>query len=366
MMKGLRILVLICLFLTSVVYGQQTQKYIHNEYLFDRGEEMIEKLNYTKAQHFFKQYIETDPLGVHVIDAQYYIGYCALHLTQDGDKGEKILLTWKDKFPKHPKAISVHVELAKFYYSKKKYKEAIAYYNDIDRDEIPSELIDEINFELAYSYFLTKDLASAGHYFDLAKRTNHQYTYAANYYSGYLKFKKKEYNQALKDFKTAEANSKYAKVVPFMVTNIYYQQGKDAEVIKYGTEILSTNKGGGKKKDIALLVAESYFNIKEYTNAFTYYDLSIGKKLSKDRSVNYKYAYAAFKGEKFSHAIKGFNLVLSKEDSLGQYAAYYLAQSYIKNNNKNAAIIALKRASKSDKNKKIQIESLYDLSLIHI
>lgn len=360
-MKSIRYITVLLCCVVGLSMAQQTQKYIHDDVLFERGEEMLELSNYTQAQHFFQKYLDSKPKGVHYIDAEYQLGYCALHLAQDLDRGEKLLLEWKDKYPKHPKAVFVNVELGRYYYAKKKYKDAIKYYSQIDFSEIDKDDVDEINFELAYSYFMIRDLKNAERYFDKSKNKEHKYTYAANYYSGYIKFKKKDYTQSLTDFKKAGENTTYAKVVPFMIVNIFYQQGKDTEVIKYGEKVLAENKGGNKKKDVALLVAESHFNQGDYKKAYTYYGLSFGKNLSKDRVVNYKYGYSAFKSSEFTSAIKGFNQVTTEVDSLGQYAAYYLGQSYIKNGDKKSAIIAFTRASGINKNPKIQQEALYDL-----
>ncbi len=353
------LIVLLLLFVMSV-QAQQTAFYINDNRGFERGLEMLSLKNYTKAQDYFEQYFEQNKADVKAIDASYYIGYCALHLNQDTDRGESLLLKWREKYPKHPKAVRVNVELAKFYYGKKKYKEALSYYEQVDGGDLDEEVLSEIYFEQAYSYFMIKDLNKAELFYDKCKNKEHQYTYAANYYSGYIKFKHKKYEQSLEDFKKAEKNKQYAQIVPFMIANIYYQQAKDTEVIEYGEQVLAKKKGGSKARDIALLVAESSFNMADYAKAYKFYSISVGKRGTNDRTVNYKYAYVSFLEKQYDPAILGFNKVMSENDLLGQYSAYYLAQSYIAQGNKNAAVLALKRASEIDEHPVLQLNALYD------
>lgn len=342
-------------------YPQNTLYYKSDGILFEKGLDLIEKKHYAGAQKFFETYLEKKPNSLKSIEAEYYVAYCALYLDQE--RGIPMLIEWQRKHKKHPKASFVFYELGKYYYSKGDHKDAAKWLKQVDINEIDNRLERyEVQFSLGYSYFVLKDIDNAEKQFDQIKKYNHNYTYAANYYSGYIKFKKKDYQQSLRDFEVAGDNDLYAKVVPFMIINIHYQLGDYKKVIDYADKVLLEKKGGSKTADIILLAAESEFNLEKYEDAYERYKQVMGRSsISDDRDVLYRYGYTALKSEKYDDASFAFEKVSSTSDSLGQYALYYLGYANLKLEKYTEAILAYKSASSVDFNEEIKGSSLYSL-----
>jgi TolA-binding protein len=245
--------------------GIQAQATLNNnaeDSYYRAGLELFDKQKYGAAQKAFQEYIrlatlagtQSGPGNLKVVDAQYYSGICALYLFNP-DAEVQI-----DRFiaahPQHPKAVLAYYELGQFYFTKKDYPRAIEYFGKIDTEQLSLEQTIDMKFKLGYAYFSAQDFEKAGPSFDDLKRSNHKYTAAANYYSGYINYKLGHYDEALKDLKKAEKDPAYQNEVPYMVANVYYKQQRYDELLAYTESIIgkpelqptTTEKTKGAKK----------------------------------------------------------------------------------------------------------------------
>ncbi|MCH8317930.1 MAG: tetratricopeptide repeat protein, partial [Bacteroidetes bacterium] len=160
--------------------------------IFRTGLELLEKEKYGAAQKFFQDYIDDPVVNRHVvhpdiigarslqglIEAEYYIAYCALNLSQPD--AETLFDDFIAKNPGHSKAILANYELGNFWFRKKNYEKAIQYFAKVDIDLLSAQQQIETQFKLAYAYFGKKDFDKAMELFSKIKYGYHKYTYAAN------------------------------------------------------------------------------------------------------------------------------------------------------------------------------------------
>lgn len=345
------------LFFTAL--SQNTQIQTNSNNVFRLGLELVEKEKFAAAQKAFEDYLEGDADVLKAIEAEYYIAHCALHLDQPHT--EALYVAWRDEYPRHPKAPYVFYELGNYKYQKKDYKEAIENYKRIDFRDLEKKHQYEAKFNLAYSYFRLKKLDKAEKYFDQIKGYNHNFTYASNYYSGYLKYKKGKYKEAITDFKVAEDNDLYKNAIPFILMNIYYQQEDYQKLVDYAESLFKAKRKITSKNDAFLLTAEGYYNLKNYQEASKYYTIYSKSVKKVDPAVWYRFGYSAWNVGDYESAVDRFKQVTSIEDSLGQYASYYLGESYLHLDNKPYALLAFGQAASVSFNKSVQEEALYDL-----
>ncbi|EMR02891.1 tetratricopeptide repeat protein [Cesiribacter andamanensis] len=327
---------------------------------FEKGLELMEKQQWAAARRAFSRFLETEQPEANDLrraEAAYYIAYSAINLSNDDAEAltENFLL----EYPYHPKAQLAYYELARFYYSNKNYNRAATYYERVNPAALTPAQRDEVDFNLAYTYFSNKDFDKALERFNKLKRSNNRYSYAASYYAGYIYFTKGEYDQAAYDLQRAEQNEAFAAQVPPLMANIYYRQGLYDKLISYAEQ-----KGGSRKtsgSELELLTAEAYFKKEEYAKAATYFKQYAGSK-KLDGPLAYRLGFSQYKSGQPKEAIENFKGVANQQDSLGQYAAYYLGQLYLDQNNDPFAQTAFQRASSLNFDPKIKEESLFKLA----
>lgn len=357
-------LLLVLLTFAVAGYAQQNMVYHDHNDQFKQGVELIEKHKYLQAKRAFEKYLNQRPDLVKKMEAEYYISICAIRLEEPD--AEFLVNEFLEEHPNHPKANFVKVEYGSDLYFKKEYSKAINYLADVDFSIFDNEESNESRFKLGYCYFVEKNLPAAETQFDRIKNYNHKYTYAASYYSGNIKLKNKNYDQALTDFTLAGESGAYKTIVPYIITTIYYQQGNNDSLISYAERTLSL---GGKVKneiEIRLLLGEAYYAQPNYKKASENLSIYVkSKKGNADKEVQYKLGYALFQQENCSEATPFLEAAAVEDDSTGQYASYYVAQCYLKSNDKQKAINALEKAKSLDFSLGIKEESTFELAKIY-
>jgi tetratricopeptide (TPR) repeat protein len=349
-------IILVCSFIMGS-FSQNTLVKTSDDDLFRKGLELLDKEKFGAAREIFAQYIRVQPTPIKAIDAEYYNAYCALALFNSD--GEELINDFIRKYPYHPKATLAYFDLGSLYYNNKKYDKAIEYLEKINPENLSESQRVEAKFKLGYSYFTKKDFEKAAPCFNEVKVKNNKYTYAACYYAGYSELKNGAYSDALTDLSKAESNEAYKTLVPHMITNIYYRQGRYDEVITYGEKALE-NPDTQIKSEISLMVADAWYFKKDYKKALENFNkyLSDGKG-NPTREILYRIGYSQYKNEKFDKAADTFKSIASNTDTLGQSSAFYLGLSYLKTGNKEFALTAFDQARRLDFNKKTKEEALF-------
>ncbi len=360
---------MVCFFISGV-YAQNTLVKTSDDDLFRKGLELLDKQKYGAARETFGQFISLQPSSLKAIDAEYYIAYCALSLFNSD--GEELVNNFIRKYPYHSKTAIAYYDLGSLYYNNKKYEKAIEYLEKTDPQNLSESQRIESKFKLGYSYFTKKDFEKAAPNFNEVKVKNNKYTYAASYYAGYSELKNGAYAEALADLTRAETNDDYKALVPHMITNIYYRQGRYDEVISYGERAL-INPSTQVTSEISLMVADSWYLKKDYKKALENFEKYLKEdKASATREIKYRIGYAQYKNDKYEDAVNTFKSIASNTDTLGQSSAFYLGLSYLKTGTREFALTAFDQARKLDFNKKTKEEALfyfgkvnYDLQRYH-
>lgn len=345
--------------------AQKTLRLRSEKLSHERAILLFENKNYSNAQRAFLTISTSENYSPNEkLNALYYSSLCALYLNQPESLSVKKLKLFSTENPNHPKADEALFNIASYYYSKKKFKEATDYYNLISLSEFDDDKKDQGRFEQAYSYFELKSYNQAEGLFDRVKNKTSKYSPAANYYSGYIKLKKENYDGALADFKSAEKNEAYSSAVPVMITNIYNKQGKYEELINYATPIVKARKSVTNKKEITGLVAEAHYSLGQHKQSLPFFKAFTKGKKASSSSTNFKYGKSAYLLSNYKTAVEQFKLIAGTEDSLAQASSFLLGNSYLKMNNKPYALNSFLVAGNSNFNENITSKSLYNAGKI--
>jgi len=245
--------------------------------------------------------------------------------------------------------------LAHYYFLYDNYKKTIEYYDLAGYENLTNDQIADAKFEKAYGYFNLKQFASAKPLFDeVHQLPNHKYFIPANYYYGFIAYKNRQYDDALKAFKLVETRPEYKGVVPYYIAEIYYFQGKKEEALNYGESVLKHGNTLYYDQQLRLLTGQLYFEKQQFSKALPLLEGYVNAAPKVSKEVLYELSYAYYKENQLDKAMEGFKQLSSEKDSMGQNSMYILGDLYLRTNQKANARNAFQYSAYNGSNKKQQ------------
>lgn len=356
-LKGFALLVGV--FFSVSVFAQKTVHVLHEDSEYKQAIELFQKEKFGAAQKSFAKVIESnnDPHSLVRIDAEYYNAICAIELFNKD--GELYLKQFIANHPESPKTKSAYFYLGKYNYRKKKWREAIEWFEKVDIYDLTTEELAEFYFKRGYCFFESKKLTEAKKDFFEIKDVDNKYAAAAKYYFAHISYGEKNYETALTDFEKLQTNETFGPIVPYYIAQIYFLQGKYETVISYAPALLDSAVTK-RVPEIAKILGESYYRTNKYKQAIPYlkrYEKANGSLTRKD---NYQLGYSHHQMKEYEDAINYFIKVGNIDDSLAQSAYYHIADCYIKTDSKQNALNAFGLASKLDFDKGVQEDALFN------
>ncbi|MCF8331919.1 MAG: tetratricopeptide repeat protein [Bacteroidales bacterium] len=361
-MKNIKILTIsvLLLFFGISAMAQKTAAFQSPDALYKSAYELFQKQKYGVAQEQFTEVTEMidAPSSLLRSNAEYYAALCALELFNE-DAEEKLTRFIEDH-PEHSKVRTAHFQLGKYQYRKNRYRHAIRSFQLVDVYDLNSEERDEYNFKLAYSYFMSDNNDEATNYFYKLIKKDNKYHDPANYYYGHIAYEKGNYETALESFNKLLDNKIFKPILPYYITQIYYQQKKFDKLLEVAPGLLkdATEK---RKAEIARLIGDAYYKTDRFDESVPYlekyHELT---RRSLTREDHYQLAYTYYRIKKYEKAISHFDKVTTMEDTMTQNAYYHMADCYLKTDQKKFAYNSFLSAYKTDENEEITKDALFN------
>lgn len=292
-------------------------------------------------------------------DVNYYYIVCQLKLQQPA--AEQQARHYIDVVSNEPRRELLSYHLAKYYFLKDDYSNAINYYERAGLENLSNDEIADAKFEKAYCYFNLKQFGEAKPLFDeIHQMPENKYYIPANYYYGFISYYERNYSEALKAFKLVETQEEYKGVVPYYIAEIYYFQGKKEEALKYGESVLSRPGVLFYQKEMNLLIGQINFEKKNYQKALPLLESYINNSDKVTKEIMYELSYCYYDADKLDKAIEGFKQLSTEKDSMGQNSMYLLGDCYLRTNQKANARNAFQYSAYNNSNKKQQQVSRFN------
>lgn len=326
--KGTMLLVL-CVMSVSLLAQKHIEAY-EPEALFDEGVLLFQNQEYGAALSTFTQYRAqvADAKSQRCVDAQYYEAVSSLYLGHAD--GPAKVMQFVDDNPGSTWARHANFLYANHLFQNKKYKEALEIYEKTDAASFTADEAQQMQFNKGYAYFQQGNLDKASPLFHGLMMNEGKYKDSAKYYYAHIQYVKERYNEALSSFRQLRNHKDYAKVVPAYIMQINYLNGDYQSVIEEGpTYIAQADKK--RKSEMAQIVADAYFQQKNYDKALEYYDLykrNLTRGIS--REAYYQMGVSKMMKGDYAGAVGDLQKVAGDKDILAQYASYYLGSSYAK------------------------------------
>ena len=353
--------------LTISVSAQKHIEEYNPEALFNEGVLLFRNQEYGAALSTFAQYraLANDPKKQRCVDAQYYEAVSALYL--DHADGPAKVIQFVNDNPSSTWARHANFLYANHLFQEKKYKEALAIYEKTDASSLSNDEAQQMQFNMGYAYFQSGELDTAMPLFHGLMMNEGKYKDQARYYYAHIQYVKQRYNEALDNFRLLRTHKDFAKVVPSYIMQIDYLKGDYESVIADGPDYIR-QADKKRKSEMAQIVADAYFQQKNYDKALEYYDI-YKKNLSRgvSREAYYQMGVSKMMKGNYTGAIADLQKIAGSNDILGQYASYYLASCYAKTDEPKYARSAFHTAYSAGFDKELSEEALFDyarLSLI--
>lgn len=345
---------ILCLVLCSISlfsWAQESALYRDYQKTYKKGMHFYQQKLYAAAlQELDKVVAQKDlfqdtDVPFFILSSELHAGLAALY-TQQKD-AQKRLIYFIEKNEPSSVANKARLAMGNYYYDQRNYTLAIKYLSKISYLDLTNIEIIEHKFKLAYCYFVKKKFKQAEALFFQIKEAKTIYYYPANYYYGIIKFFDKNYEDALSSFQKVQASSRYQKIVPSYICQIYFAKKQYQQLIAYGQPLVD-KKDLREAQQIAQLLGQSYFETANYTKALPYLETYVAKSNRVSKEALYQLGFTQYKVGKFDKALENFGQLNDLNNQMGQSALYSMADCLLKTNNKSAARQAFQKASQLD------------------
>lgn len=328
------------------VSAQKTAIYEKGEEYYHKGVELYEKQLYGAAIEEFEQYQHREKQGHKTADAGIYKLICELRLMHM-NAADKL----KEQLELNPSSSLNNLakfELGSYYFEKRKYKNAIRYFNDVSVAALSKDKWQEANFKIGYSYFQTEKYDEAKPYFDKVRSQFGKYYVSANYYYGYICYVQKNYSQALKSFE--KIKNEGPKIMDLYIAQIYFAQEQYPKALEFVHKVNDPKYAD----EVTLLKGKIHFQSNEYKDALTHFKAWKGNSEDLSNEETYQFAYSYMESKLYSDATTYFVKISGDQTALGQLANYNMGKCFLLLNKKQNAFNAFATAKHPDFNKEIK------------
>ena len=353
---------------TTAIKAQKTIPLHEPQSLYDQGLTLFQHGEYGAAMETFSDYLDAihDKKLQKAVDAQYYIAVSALYSGQS-DAEAKITAFVNDN-PSSTWARHANFLYANVLFGKKKYTEALDIYRQTPSASLTQDEAQQMQFNMGYAHFQMGEIDKAQPFFQGLALNDGKYQQDAQYYYAHIQYLKGNDQEALRYFGQLRNHPVYGKAVPAYIMQINYRHGNYDAVLKDASDAVK-NADKSRQGNMALMVADAYFQQKNYDRALVYYTFYNKNKFVRNipREVCYQMGVCKMKKGDIKGAIEDLQKAANDRDTIGQYASYYLASCYADTDQPKYARNAFFTAYSAGFDKAISEDALFNyarLSLI--
>ncbi|MDO9154086.1 MAG: tetratricopeptide repeat protein [Paludibacter sp.] len=363
MMKKLIILSLLVSLFAFPVISQQTMIYTHPDYLFNQGKELFAQRKFAASYRNFEEFLkQTENIQAGQIqEAEFYLAANSFELRKDN--AEARLKAFFYKHPYTPFYDKTNLMLGMLEYEKKKYSQALAYFNNIEPKRLGMRERTDYLFCKGYASLQTKNYVQALEIFKELKSMNTRYNLSATYYYAYSEYTLENYQAALPEFLKIENNQAYKNIVPYYIAQIFYAQKEYDKFNERADFLLKNNPDNKNNGEIYRILGEIAYQKKNYTSAianFKKYEELIPQVLRNDM---YLLGLSYYQTKNYKNAIQYLSKTVTERDELTENTYLHLGNAYLKINDKTNARLSYEASIRTNFNKSVREEALYNYAL---
>ncbi|MGB0185477.1 MAG: tetratricopeptide repeat protein [Flavobacteriaceae bacterium] len=327
----------------TAVHQPHNKDYLTALSLFEIG-------SYASAQSLFDDLQQQSKNPQMASDAAYYFTVCAIRLNQQ--QAEQYCEHFLERYPTSPRKNTIYLDAGDYYFANAKYAYARKWYQNVLINQVPAAKKDQFYFNYGYVNYATKNFKRAKENFSKVEFSK-IYGAQAKYYIGFMAYEGDDYDEATKYLNQISDQERYKNELNYFQADLNFKLGAFDKAIDVAQKALvKANKN--ESSELSKIIGESYFNLKNYSEAIPYLKGYKGQKGKWTNVDFYQLGYAYYKQNDFEKAIREFNKIINGNNAIAQNAYYHLGESYINLDKKQEALNAFRRASEMDFDSKIK------------
>ena len=263
-------------------------------------------------------------------------------------------------FPNDPQLAVLKMNLADAKFDSQEYNEALMMYERIQPGHLYRSALTPFYFKKSYcSIYAGKYDAALEGFQKVIGRPQSQYTYPAIYYSGYVNYLEKRFEDAYAYFEVARKDSRFTQLSDYYMVECRFMMKDYDYTIENGPKLYaSANKQ--QKADLSRMVAESYFGKGDNHEAMRHLKQYLASGINVTRKDRYFYGVLAYSLGDINAAVDALGEVAGSTDAIGQSAYYYLGNCYLQRRNKVSALESFQLASELDFDPLVKEDALFN------
>ena len=325
----IRISIITLLMCSKSLFAQKTM--VYNDLLseYKQALDLYDKGKFGAAQKHFSKTIKSinESESELRVNSEYYEALCALELFNKD--AEHLLTQFVVNHPESPQVKIAYFQLGRYNYRKRKWEKVINWFDQVDIFDLTKEEIAEYDFKKGYSFFMLEKYNEAKELLYEIKDVDTKYTTPARFYYAHIAYLDKEYQTALDGFQKLSGDQKFAKVIPYYITQILYVQEKYDDLIAYAPALLDTATPK-RIPEISRLIGDAYYRTSRYAMSIPYLEKHMTTSYYPPVTDLYQLGYAYYKASDYEKAIKMFSKISQEKDTIAQIAFYHLGDCYLK------------------------------------
>lgn len=233
--------------------------------------------------------------------------------------------------------------IADKYFYIKDFESAQEYY--LRLEEANNEDSDETSarFKLGYTFLVDRQFKNAKTYFENVAISDTEFNSHGNYYLGICEYFLGDTENAIVSFKNAGKDSNYKAILPYYLSQIYFQDEAYEAAIDYA----KSNLNSSNKLLMNRILGFSYLALKNYDQALPFLEDYAANTPKLTENEFYQIANLNHKLGHDEKAAEYFKELSYQDSELGQMSNYILGSIYLEMSQKTDAQSAFKQASKT-------------------
>lgn len=345
-------------FSANVLLAQQPEQYRYDGKMYLEAVELMNRGEFEAARKTFTDFLSHKAVDYseEAINAAYYRAYCALKLFHKD--AEFLMAAFVKKYPGSSWTEEAYLQLGYYNFSRRDYDDVLVWLGKIEIRDLDAAQKSEYYFKKGFSEFQLEKYSEAGKSFYQIKDQEGEYYAPANYYFGHIAYRNGNYQTALESFDRVKESEGFAEIVPYYITQIYYQQEKYDELLEYAPALLQSAETS-EKENIARLIGDAYYKQQKYKEAVPYLEQYLAGSGPVSREDNYQIGYSYYRTGNYQKAVDYLSKAAKGDDKLAQIATYQLADAYVSLGQKKYAQNAFKVAAEYNFDPEIKEDALF-------
>ncbi|HNZ80657.1 MAG TPA: tetratricopeptide repeat protein [Bacteroidales bacterium] len=246
----------------------------------------------------------------------------------------------------------------------RQYQDALAFFLSCRSKDFSKKEEAGYRFYLAFTYLQLDELDQARALFEGLLQEDQRYVSASTYYLAFIDYRQGRTEQALEGFGKIAAHPEYERIVPFYIMQLYFDQGKNKEMLEIAEKLLQEDPNESERIELYRLSAAGYYELNDHALSQEYYGKYLRYNPELLRSDAYRIGINHYVAKEYEQAAKYFLQVSQEGDALAQNAEYHLGLCYLQQQKFDQARMSFEQASLSDQDKEVKESALYNYALL--